>query len=138
MTWIHRKPLALIVALLLSISLIGCASKGTPKPLPAGAYNQTDANLYDSLVTARGAIDGACQPGTSVATNDCKLKPELVAYKAQFNSAIHAWNIAAAAETAYRSALKNGGSPDPNVVATAVAQAVAEAAALVTSMIGGK
>lgn len=132
----HRNLLT-ATAVVALLTLIGCSTNPKPKPLPAGAFTETDANFYDALATARGAIDGACQTGTSVKTGTCKLKPELAKYKAQFNLAIHSWNVAAAAEMTYRDSLKNGGTPDSNVVATAVAQATADVAAFVTAISSG-
>ena len=133
--------LALIGAL--TLIMLGCANSAKPVTLPSGAQNQTDAGFYDALVTARGAIDGACLPGTSVAHKDnglqpCQVKPELAQYKSQLNQAIASWNIAAAAEMTYRNALKNGGTPDPAAVTAAVNQVTTNTAALVTSISGGK
>lgn len=127
------------IALLLTLTA-ACATAAKPKPLPAGAYNATDAGFYAALVTARGAIDGACQAGTSVTgvPANCIIKPELAAYKAQLNQAIASWNIAAPIVMTYRNALKNGGSPDPAAVTAAVTQVTSNTAALVTSISGGK
>lgn len=132
------KKLQIACTLLALTMLVGCAANQPNKPLPKGAITQTDASLYDSLVTARGVIDGACQPGTSVVTNNCALKPELAPYKAQVNAAIHSWNLAEGAYTTYHAALKNGGTPDPATVTATVAQAVADAAGIVTAITGGK
>ena len=127
---------------LLLLTMIGCSTNPKPATLPPGAITTADAQFYDALVTARGAIDGACQPGTSVAykgngLQPCQIKPELVKYKAQLNQAIASWNIAAAAQTTYRNALKNGGTPDSAAVMAAVNQVTTNTAALVASISGG-
>ena len=121
----------------LSLTLIGCSTNPKPSTLPPGAYSTADAQFYEALVTARGAIDGACLPGTSVVTNNCQIKPELAQYKAQLNQAIASWNIAAAAEMTYRNALKNGGTPDSAAVMAAVNQVTTNTAALVSGISGG-
>ena len=137
----HKRLLVVTLTALLLTLLAACAANPKPTTLPTGAYNQTDAYLYDAMVTARGAIDGACQPGTSVAHKDnglqpCQIKPELVQYKPQLNQAIASWNIAAAAQTTYRNALKNGGTPDSAAVMAAVNQVTTNTAALVTRISG--
>ena len=132
-----RKLAVFALMATLLLTMIGCSTNPKPATLPPGALNTADAQFYNALVTARGAIDGACQPGTSVVTNNCQIKPELVQYKAQLNQAIASWNIAAAAQTTYRNALKNGGTPDSAAVMAAVNQVTTNTAALVTSISGG-
>ena len=132
-----RKLAVFALMATLSLTLIGCSTNPKPTTLPPGAYSTADAQFYDALVTARGAIDAVCDVGTSVSTGNCIIKYELAAYKPQINQAIASWNIAASAEMTYRNALKNGGTPDSAAVMAAVNQVTTNTAALVTSISGG-
>lgn len=122
------KRLLAVLATALTLILLGCAAKGTPKPLPTGALNAFDANSYVTLMGAQAVINSA---KADIANLPPAAKPAL-------NSAIASYNIAEAAWQSYHSCAKNGGVCDTATVTTAITQATTNVTTLLTSISGGK
>ena len=118
----RRLKLASVVLALLILS--GCpADTNKPQTLPPGALNQFDATSYESLMGAQAVLN-------SVKADLSKLPP---AAKPALNKAIASYNTAEAAWQAYHA----GKSNDQAALTTALSQAVADVAALLTQISGG-
>ena len=116
------KLAAVLVALLV---LAACPNNTTkPQTLPPGALSQFDATSYESLMGAQAVLN-------SVKADISKLPPEA---KPALNKAIASYNTAEAAWQAFHA----GKSNDQAALTAALTQAVADVAALLTQVSGGK
>ena len=115
------KVASVLVALLV---LVACPNNPKPQTLPPGALNQFDATSYESLMGAQAVLN-------SVKADLSKLPPDA---KPALNKAIASYNVAEAAWQAFHA----GKSNDQAALTAALSQAVADVAALLTQISGGK
>jgi len=117
------KLASILVALLV---LAACSNNPKPQTLPPGALNQFDATSYESLMGAQAVLN-------SVKTDYAGGKLPASA-KPALNKAIASYDTAEAAWQAYHAGKAN----DQAALTTAISQAVADVAALLTQISGGK
>ena len=115
------KVASVLVALLV---LVACPNNPKPQTLPPGALSQFDATSYESLMGAQAVLN-------SVKADLSKLPPDA---KPALNKAIASYNVAEAAWQAFHA----GKSNDQAALTAALSQAVADVAALLTQVSGGK
>ena len=115
------KLAAVLVALLV---LVACPNTPQPQTLTPGALSQFDATSYESLMGAQAVLN-------SVKADLSKLPPDA---KPALNKAIASYNTAEAAWQAFHA----GKSNDQAALTAALSQAVADVAALLTQVSGGK
>jgi hypothetical protein len=115
------KVASVLVALLV---LVACPNNPKPQTLPPGALSQFDATSYESLMGAQAVLN-------SVKADLSKLPPDA---KPALNKAIASYNVAEAAWQAFHA----GKSNDQAALTAALSQAVADVAALLTQISGGK
>jgi len=118
------RQLKLASVLLALLVLVACPNNPKPQTLPPGALSQFDATSYESLMGAQAVLN-------SVKADLSKLPPEA---KPALNKAIASYNVAEAAWQAFHA----GKSNDQAALTAALSQAVADVAALLTQISGGK
>ena len=118
------RQLKVVSVLLALLVLVACPNNPKPQTLPPGALNQFDATSYESLMGAQAVLN-------SVKADIGKLPPEA---KPALNKAIASYNVAEAAWQAFHA----GKSNDQAALTAALSQAVADVAALLTQISGGK
>jgi predicted lipoprotein len=118
------RQLKVVSVLLALLVLVACPNNPKPQTLPPGALNQFDATSYESLMGAQAVLN-------SVKADLSKLPPEA---KPALNKAIASYNVAEAAWQAFHA----GKSNDQAALTAALSQAVADVAALLTQISGGK
>jgi hypothetical protein len=118
------RQLKVASVLLALLVLVACPNNPKPQTLPPGALNQFDATSYESLMGAQTVLN-------SVKADLSKLPPDA---KPALNKAIASYNVAEAAWQAFHA----GKSNDQAALTAALSQAVADVAALLTQISGGK
>jgi hypothetical protein len=118
------RQLKVASVLLALLVLVACPNNPKPQTLPPGALNQFDATSYESLMGAQAVLN-------SVKADLSKLPPDA---KPALNKAIASYNVAEAAWQAFHA----GKSNDQAALTAALSQAVADVAALLTQISGGK
>jgi hypothetical protein len=118
------RQLKVVSVLLALLVLVACPNNPKPQTLPPGALNQFDATSYESLMGAQAVLN-------SVKADLSKLPPDA---KPALNKAIASYNVAEAAWQAFHA----GKSNDQAALTAALSQAVADVAALLTQISGGK
>ena len=118
------RQLKLASVLLALLVLVACPNNPKPQTLPPGALSQFDATSYESLMGAQAVLN-------SVKADLSKLPPDA---KPALNKAIASYNVAEAAWQAFHA----GKSNDQAALTAALSQAVADVAALLTQISGGK
>jgi hypothetical protein len=118
------RQLKVVSVLLALLVLVACPNNPKPQTLPPGALSQFDATSYESLMGAQAVLN-------SVKADLSKLPPDA---KPALNKAIASYNVAEAAWQAFHA----GKSNDQAALTAALSQAVADVAALLTQISGGK
>ena len=118
------RQLKLASVLLALLVLVACPNNPKPQTLAPDALNQFDATSYTSLMGAPAVLN-------PVKADINELPPEA---KPAHNKAIASDNVAEAARQAFHA----GKSNDQAALATAIAQATGDVAALLTQIGGGK
>jgi hypothetical protein len=118
------RQLKVVSVLLALLVLVACPNNPKPQTLPPGALNQFDATSYESLMGAQAVLN-------SVKADLSKLPPDA---KPALNKAIASYNVAEAAWQAFHAGKSNAQA----ALTAALSQAVADVAALLTQISGGK
>ena len=112
-----------VAAVFIGVTFIPVACslhKTGTQTLPTGAYNNFDAQSYDTLLTAQAAL-------TSLKTSSLVGQPD---FKTALNQVIGIYNAAQATWQAYHTQLMAGQSPDPSAAAKQISALTAGVASL--------